>query len=774
MPYMICAHRKLFFTTVILFLLFSIANVLSQGIIPLKVILNGEDAGDFFLVLTSDGDVLMKREDLQKNNLKPGIGKDITFNGETYVSLRSIPDLNFSINEQKASIEINAASHLFITQTVDASYAKPYKVYYPKETSAFLNYGFLYNSENSAYDVATEVGIHFQDYLGTSTFNYHKDDFEDKMVRLLTSIRTDDRKNLTTSILGDFPAISGVLGSAPLLGGFNFSKNYDIDPYYLRFPPLTLSGALIYPSKAELYVNDMLVKRETLSPGQFLFENIPAEVGLGSTKIVIRDIFGNERVITRPFYYSDALLKPGLQEFSYSLGFLRKDFGEKSFSYGDLALLAFHNYGFTNSLKAGYAMELSKDTQQLGPTASILLPNAGVLDLSFTASNSNGKTGIGGFLAHSFRSRYIDTFLSVTSLTKDFSNLTVKPSDEKPSFQFTGAIGFHSNDIGSIVGQYSSTHFYMGPDTSVLSLSYTRVITKRATLFITATRSETEGTETKDELFCGLNIYFGKDISGLFSYTNSGGENVEKATITKSLPTGTGFGFTADIENSKEQTDIAGEVSYQNNYGIYSVGYRKFGGEDSFEASVAGGIGYIDKSLFLSRPMSDGFAKVKVGDLEGVRVYSYGNEVTRTDSKGEAIIPVIQSFNDNRVDIENEDIPINYSITALTSYINPSYRSGGVVNFDVKRIQSFIGNIYVIENGKKLPVEFTVIRVQFKDKSIEGLVGRNGEFYVENVPPGKHIATIIYNGKEYVFDIIFPESREMQINLGEIICKIKD
>lgn len=768
-----CAHHRVFFGSLVLFFLFCTVNAFPQETIPLKVLLNGEDIGELFIVLAPDGDILIKRDDLEKTALKEGLGKDVIISGDTYVSLKTIPDFTYSINEKEVTLEVKAAPHLFKAQSIDASYKKLYEVDYPKDTSAFLNYGLFYNSENTTFDLTTEVGLHLRNYLLTSTFNYQRDESDDKLARLLTSIRTDDRKNMRTLILGDFPAISGVLGSAPLLGGINFSKNYNLDPYYLKYPSLTFSGALLYPSNAEIYVNDMLVKRETLFPGEFLFNDIPGEVGLGSTRIVIRDIFGTERVITRPFYYSDQLLKQGLQEYSYSFGFLRKDFGEESFSYGDPAFLAFHNYGFTNSLKAGYSMELSTEVIQMGPTVSVLLPKAGVLDIALTASNSNGKTGFGGFFAHSFRSKYIDTVFSLTSLTRDYSNLTVTPSDDKPSLQYTFAIGLRHNDLGSIVTQYSATQFYTDPDTSGLFLSYNKVLSKRATFFTTASWSEVEGSETKKELFFGLHIYFGRDVSGLFSYTNRDGDNIKGATITKSLPVSSGFGFRADVENSDEHTDVAGDLSYQNDFGIYTIGYSKFEEKDSFRALVSGGIGFIDGSLFLSRPIYDSFAKVKVGDVEGVRIYSYGNEVTKTDIKGEAVIPVLLAFHDNRIDIENEDIPVDYKIPTLTKYINPSLRSGALVNFDIKKIQGLTGNIYVLVDGEKLPAEFTVMRVQLEDKFIEGLVGRNGEFYLEDVPSGKHAATILYKGKECFFDIIIPDSKEMMINLGEVVCELK-
>ena len=112
-----------------------------------------------------------------------------------------------------------------------------------------------------------------------------------------------------------------------------------------------------------------------------------------------------------------------------------------------------------------------------------------------------------------------------------------------------------------------------------------------------------------------------------------------------------------------------------------------------------------------------------------------------------------------------------YSITSLSRYISPSFRNGSVVKFEINRIQVITGNLYIIRDEKRVPVEFTRLFGQVKDVIFEGLVGRNGEFYLENVPPGRHSARTVYKGDEFSFDIIIPESSEMFLLLGDINCE---
>ncbi|MEF9438009.1 MAG: fimbria/pilus outer membrane usher protein [Candidatus Mariimomonas ferrooxydans] len=266
-------------------------------------------------------------------------------------------------------------------------------------------------------------------------------------------------------------------------------------------------------------------------------------------------------------------------------------------------------------------------------------------------------------------------------------------------------------------------------------------------------------------------------MSSNLSYTRREDEERKKVDIHKSLPVGTGFGYRVNAENSSGRNDLDesntfdGILQYQNSHGIYEAGYYKREETEDYRLSVAGGIGYINKSIFFSRPINDSFAKVKVEDLEGVRVYYYGNEVGRTDRNGSVIIPGLLSFHDNKVDIENRDIPINYSIPSLTKYVSPPYRSGSLVKFDVSRIQGIAGIIYIADKGKEIPVESAVMLIQIKDGVVEGLIGRDGEFYLENIPSGKHPAKILYRGKECKFDIIIPDSEEIMMDLGKLTCK---
>lgn len=772
MSFRLCAFHRISSFFIGLFLFFAASVASSQEMIILQFVLNGEPVGEFIMQRTSDGDIWIKREDLGKTRLRAGVGMDIDHSGERYVSLRSIEGLTFAVDEQEAGLRVQAPPDLFSPQVLNISYQRPYEVTYTKDTSAFLNYAFQVSSRDPSLSVSAEAGLRIGNYLGLSTFSYTKGDEINKAVRLLTSVGTDDRGRMRTYILGDHPAFSNVLGSNLVVGGINVSKNYGLDPYFIRFPSLSLGGVLESPSEVDVLIDGQRVRKERLQPGSFLFTDVPAVVGLGDAAVVIRDAFGTERAITSSFYYSDSLLQKGLHEYSYTLGFRREKLGVESFSYGDPVAMAFHNYGFTDAIKGGVFLEASDDVITGGPAASFLLPDLGVINTSLAVSRSGDGSGFGASLDYTFRSKRFNARLGIRSFSKEFSSLTIGRNDRKPSLEFSGAVGVTSTILGSVTVEYARAKMHFGEDRSRLAVSYSKAVRNDLSLFASAARTE-EGGDRRDEVFFGLTFYFGKGVTGNLSVSEGTSDATRaRAGLQKSLPVGTGFGFNLDTEIGEGATNGRAEMRYQNRYGIYGLEYTRLEGSDRVNASLAGGIGYIGGSFFLSRPILDSFAKVSVAELKDVRVYSFGNEVGKTDMHGNVIVPLMTSYTDNRVDIEAVDIPLNYNIPKLTKYVSPPLRGGALIKFDVARIQGITGRLVIVEEGSRIAPEAGEIHVSVEGKTIVGLIGRSGEFYIENVPSGRHAGKGVSLPGECKFDIMIPESEDPWLNIGEVVCEV--
>lgn len=101
------------------------------------------------------------------------------------------------------------------------------------------------------------------------------------------------------------------------------------------------------------------------------------------------DAVGRQVTTAVPFYISNTLLKPGLFDYSLSLGKIREDYGLKNFSYGKFASAADARYGVNDWFTVEGRTELSSDLQLLGAGSVLKLANLGVLSASFSQSKAD-------------------------------------------------------------------------------------------------------------------------------------------------------------------------------------------------------------------------------------------------------------------------------------------------------------------------------------------------------------------------------------------------
>jgi outer membrane usher protein len=484
----------------------------------MEVMLNGEHKGEQFFYMEKD-DVLLPIGKLQDMGFQePPEGRRYRINGARYISLKSLaPEVKFIVNEQEAVLEITADPSKFGEQVVDYRSGPLQPITYTESTSAFLNYGVRYETEED-FDLETlsipfEVGLSIGGNLGFSSFSYHKTDISEEFVRLLSNITHDNPDKFRRYILGDFTAFSGVLGTGGIFGGLSISSNYSLKPYFTKSPGLELTGVLETSSDVEIYVDDSLVKRERLSPGTFNLLNVYHSNGAGRYTIVIRDAFGREEKITLPFYISTVLLKEGLHDYSYNLGFPRENLGQDSFEYDDLTFLGFHRYGFTRSFTAGLRAEADKDVVNGGPTATFLLGRLGEVDAAAAVSYDNEEYGYGGIFSYNYIGRTFNVQASVTGFSEEYTNLVLEATDDKQKLSWRAGAGLNLRYLGSLSGSYSHTETHSGEETKRGSLFYTKTLLRNVQLRISASRTEMDPGSDIDEFFAGLTFFLGRRTS---------------------------------------------------------------------------------------------------------------------------------------------------------------------------------------------------------------------------------------------------------------------
>lgn len=775
-----CAYLSLLIIFLFNLSLLPHANGTEKAI--LKVTLNQEDKGEFLVNLTENGDFLIRVEDLKKMGLAELRGKVSAVEGEEVISLRSIEGLRFEFNEKKLVLEIGVDPLLLGKKIFEMRYPRQPKVYYSKDTGGFLNYNLTYYAGNSfTYDrtiLANQLGFRAGDFLLLSDSTYtHTREEGGQFVRLMSSVTYERREDLRRVVLGDFFATSGELGSPVNMGGISFSKNYLINPYFIKYPELDFSGLISLPSEVKVYRGGALIRTERVSPGGFQLRDIPAYVGSGLIEIVLRDPFGREQRIKLPYYSSDILLKKGLHEYSYNLGFLREDFGNESNRYKDFGFSGFHRYGLSDSFTAGVTGEASDKVVNVGFSSSYLIPwRMGALNTSVAWSNSRrGKNGLGGSVGYLYQGRNLSLDLLLRGFDKDYSNLFIETSKtpvERIKYEASAGTSYFFSILGSLSIGVNIVKKYEGTNTKSFFATFMRKITDRSNVIATFKRDMEEKTS---EFTIGINYYFKHGITGSAGYRTTNGTSSEDIQILKNLPLGEGLGGRAFVERKDEKSGVSYnydfQLQYNAKYGQYGADMMGTDRTESYSFSAAGAVAFVKDSINLTRPIQDSFAVVKVGDLKNVRVNLSNQEIGRTGISGKVFIPNLGSYYENQISINDKEIPIEYTLSEVMKYVSPPLRSGSYIEFGATKIQSFIGMLKVRINGEVKPVEFIEFELRVDGKKLLSPTGKGGEFYLENIMPGKYKGEFKYLDKDYSFDMIIPKSEEMLIDVGEIICE---
>ncbi len=774
---------KLHVLNSILCVMVSVTNLYAGNpqMVILNVTVNTESKGDFFLYLTDTQDVLLRKDDFDQMGIHGSLGDKIQVNGETFYSLQGMRDVTFEFKDTLLVLDITADPSLLGMQVIDFEQNPSQIPFFTSETSAFLNYKLDYTVSNlpgsGEIDLTQRLGAHVHGWSFLNDGIYSQTDQRRRWTRLMSSVTRDRPLDYTRLIAGDFFSRSGEIGSSLNMAGISYSKYYALDPYFIRNPLISFTGATALPTELEVRLDGVPIRQTSLSPGEFRLENISTRSGAGILEVVLRDPFGKEEHLFYPFYLSANLLKEGLHDYSYNLGFLRERFGEKNNDYGTLAFSGFHKYGFTDSFNAEGSLEFTRHRGLLTSSISGLVQNKGSITLLLAVSRDHsGKIGSAKRLRYGYQGKSVSGRLDFTWRHRDFTILQDFAEIEKIKYESGAGLGSGSRLLGYFNIDYRTIKKYVGTDAWSVSGSYTRSLTSQTSFFATIRRSKDEQKDTT--FFMGFQFYPGNRTTLSAQTQKSKNVHMETLQVQKNPPVGEGFGGRAIYDRSTfEGTTIQtfdSNMQLNTEQVILEGAYRHSDGVDIGGISAAGGLSYVGKTLSLSRPITEGFALIQADGLEGVRVYHNGHEVGKTNDEGKLLIPNLSSYYENKIVIDDRDIPLNFAITRLSETISPYFLSGLVIPFDVSQFRAFSGRIFYDSpesEEKKKAAELVLAHIHDESNRFEFQTGYGGEFYVENIPPGEYLGGIQFGELRCDFSLRIPLTQETFTDLGEVFCE---
>lgn len=751
----------------------------------LEIEVNGISKGEFFVLQDRSGGYWIDARDWPRLGVRDAPPREGKVGGETYFSLGSAPGLRSRFDAASLRLVLEFPGEALGMRVIDLQAPLQANVLQPRDNSLFFNYGLgaFRASENSPVTLKldTELAVRYRDFLFQNTTSSTRTDGADRTLRLFTNLTRDDRETLQRLVLGDFIAPATDLGVALTMGGVSLSKQYSINPYLIRVPTASFLGTVSTPAELQVSIDGVPLRMEKLPPGQFDIRNLNYYGGYRELTVVVRDRVGQQQTLGYPYYFTDALLAAGNHEYSYNLGFLREELGVTSNEYGPLAGSAFHRFGFSDSLTVGGHAAAARERFNVGPDLAWRPNHSGVFAASASASRDPDRgEGWAGSLGYSFESPRWRAALSGRSFSREFAAV-----GEVSGLQAVGSrkletlalAGYNSLELGSISVGYVATRTYGGANDEFTTLNYNRSFhgnfSVAATLFL-----RPGGTV---EAFAALVYTPGPGYTASYLYQRRDGVDQNRAEFQRNLPLGEGYGYSLALDNASgggqgSINAVSPFFQYNGTHGSLAAAARaESGGAGGntlgYSVSAAGSLSYVGGSWNVSRPITDSFAVVKVGDVEGVGVYQNSQFMGATGRDGTVLLPNLGSYINNQVGIEDRDVPMEYELRELTAYVSPPLRSGSLVAFEAKRVRAATGRLKVRAGGALSALENTEFRLETPAGERAYATGKGGEFYVDDLPPGDYPGTSWHDKSSCRLRFVMPAGREPFVNIGEIVCE---
>jgi len=734
--------------------------------ILLDVFIN-QQRKDTVMLLRSKGRLFAGGEDLRRWRVRLPETNPLTHYGEDFYALDALEALTYRLDESTQTLAMQVPPGLFDATRLmgeETRFSAPALA----SLGGFLNYDVTANHAQGQTNTNGLLELGGFGSWGTAQTSILALDLNGQAsaIRLDTTWTRDQPMQLNSFRFGDATSGTSSWGGAVHFGGAQWATNFSTQPSLISFPLPGISGEAALPSTVDLYVDSALRMRRQVPSGPFSIQDLPVPSGQGDARIVVRDMLGREQIITQTFNTNSQLLKQGLHNYSYEVGFVRRNFGIDSNNYGRLVAVGTHRLGLTEQFTGEVHGEFLGNQQTLGLGGVLTLPSAGVLSGSFAASHSD--KGMGGLLGLGFRrqSRSFSFGVNTQIASQRFVKLGMQPEALAPRHISQAFVNLSTTDYGAFSARYTQQAFYDQEDKTIVSGSYARKIGSLGNLSMSMMRFLSGNAETVVSL--NFSMLLGNRTNANISTTAKPGREQAQLQLGRSVPAGNGVGYRL-VAGAGDSDARQAELNMQNQVGNYSLGASQTNGQTAFRGSANGGIAFLGGSAFLSRRITDSFAVVKVPGYSGVGIYADNQLVARTDTNGSALLPRLRPYQKNTVRIEQADLPMDAQIDAVQLDAVPYFRSGLLLKFPVKRSRGALLTV-VLENGEALPAGALaqIIRDNVEQNEVFP-TGLRGELYLTGLAASNRLrVTLLEQSCEFMLP--FPESTEPLPYLGTYTC----
>ncbi|WP_273430036.1 hypothetical protein [Chitinibacter tainanensis] len=740
------------------------AHALEQ--VLLNLVVNGVAQGDVEAIYDQEG-YWIAEQSLKGAGINTLHGELISHDQTRYYRADTLGGIQSRIDTSTLTVYLDAPASEFGDKTV--SLRQTHTELYPAAApfSGYLSYRLsaLYQQQGGlAYQISPTLNLNAAHFNFRSEHDYQSENQQWR--RLNTTLDYDQPELMLRATLGDLSPRQAALGFNQTMAGIGISRVFSMQPDFESAPSFNSQAAITQPSTAEVYLNGQKIKTVNLQPGMYQFGDLQYFSGLQNVDIVIKDQYGGVQNIAIPYYFDDSLLKAGLSEFNYNLGLARQN---GSFDhYEGLAYAAFHRFGLSDWLTVGAQASGNPDDRSYGVFGNVKLGQYGVLGL--VASWAEHDTQQNGH-AQKFQYRYSNGDFSLyangqrqsAGYWRTHSELTpLTPAD----WSVNVGASWGNQRLGHINLEYGrqssddplqNLHRY----TLGYSISPWRNVSVSSQI-----RKVDHQLGSDWSGYLNLSWYFGSGHN-LYSGAQYQNEHMRYAsTLNKSAPSGEGWGYSLSAQQQDNGTDYLGWLESNLRYGqasfnvMHTAGAQ--GSNTNWRANWQGAIASGQGRWGATRYIHDSFAWVDTG-LPNIGVTHNSSAMGNTDADGYLLLPDIASFNYQQIGLNQNDIPIEYSVNYLQYEILSGNRDGRAVMFRLQKLNAVSGQL-LDELGE--PLRNVVLSSQVNGKTVTISTSLDGCFYTEELTPGEYL----FEAKDCTARISITPQNEVVTELGPIHC----
>jgi outer membrane usher protein len=588
-------------------------------------------------------------------------------------------------------------------------------------------------------------------------------------VRLDTAFVRDDVEHMRTLRVGDAITPYASWARAVRVGGVQFGTNFATQPELITFPQPSIDGTAAVPSALDVVVNGTLRSSTEVPSGAFHLDQVPVVTGAGQIQVVTRDLLGREQVVTQDFYVSERLLKPGLDEYSVTVGAVRTNYGIESNAYGELLATGMFGRGLSEALTIEGRVETTAAEHSAGVTLARAVGRFGVATAAVALSGGE-SSGVLWQVGHDFQGRVYRATFRVQG-SRDF----VQPGLETsltafPRLQFVASGGRNFGNRGSLGVSYIDESFDAADaehDRRIVALSYSRSLSRRLVLSASASRIVADENDTQAVVALTRALGPRSSVSSLATLRHD--DSSVRVDQRYELPAGPGFGYRTSLEAGDRQGGDF-ELAANTDHAYYSAEMSRLDGAHGWRAETRGSIAALGGEVFAAREISDGFAVIDASGFQGVRVYLENREIGTTNAHGRLLVPSLRPYESNQLRVESADLPINVRIDNPSLRVAPYYRSGAIASFGITATSDAL--LRVLDRDGRAAPEGGSARVDGGSRSFP--VGLDGRLYLQDVHAGS-IVEVVSSDDRCTFVIgTVPASTGDVPDLGDVVCARAD